>query len=426
MANTSSPCPQVEIMAPAGSFESLAAALRAGADSIYFGVGAFNMRARSTVNFSPADLRGVARRCHAMGAKAYLTCNVIIYDEELPAMEQLLAEAKEAGIDAVIAADMAVISCAHRLGLEVHMSVQANVCNVSAVRFFAQYADVMVLARELKLSQICRIVRAIREENITGPSGRPVRIEVFAHGALCIGISGRCGMSLAAYNHSANRGQCFQLCRRRYRVTDTETGFEMDLDNEYIMSPKDICTIRVLDQLLEAGVSVLKLEGRGRSAAYVSTVTSVYREAATAWGEGDFTPERVQAWESRLLSVFNRQFWNGGYYLGEDWSMWSGCANNVALEQRLHLGRVVRWYAKAGVAEIRLEAGSVAPGEVMEITGPTTGLVRVVVPEVRCDDEAGVTQVVPSAPKGAIALIAVPQKLRHGDKVYKVVPRRLS
>ncbi len=418
--------PKVEIMAPAGSFESLAAALRAGAGSVYFGVGAFNMRARSTVNFTPADLRGVARRCHAMGAKAYLTCNVIIYDEELPAMEELLREAKAAGIDAVIAADLAVISYARRIGLEVHISVQANVCNVSAVRFFAQYADVMVLARELKLSQIQHICRAIREEGITGPSGAPVRVEVFAHGALCIGISGRCGMSLAAYNHSANRGQCFQLCRRKYRVTDSETGFAMDIDNEYIMSPKDICTIGVLDQLLDAGVSVLKLEGRGRSAAYVSTVTAVYREAAQAWERGEFTRERAAAWEERLLRVFNRQFWDGGYYLGEDWSMWSGCANNVALEQRLHLGRVMRWYAKAGVAEIRLEAGGVAPGDTIEITGPTTGLVRLEVPEVRCDDAEGVTHVVERAPKGATALIAVPQKLRHGDKVYQVVPRKLS
>ncbi len=425
MASDSLPRSEIEIMAPAGSFESLAAALRAGAGSVYFGVGAFNMRARSTVNFSPADLRGVARRCHAAGAKAYLTCNVIIYDEELPAMEELLREAKAAGIDAVIAADLAVITCAQRLGLEVHISVQANVCNVSAVRFFAQYADVMVLARELKLSQIRHIVRAVREENITGPSGKPVRIEVFAHGALCIGISGRCGMSLAAYNHSANRGQCFQLCRRKYRVTDTETGFEMDIDNEYIMSPKDICTIRVLDQLLEAGVSVLKLEGRGRSAAYVATVTSVYREAAQAWAVGQFTPERVAAWEERLLRVFNRRFWDGGYYLGEEWNIWSGCSNNLALEQRRHLGRVMRWYAKAGVAEIRLEADSVSPGDTIEITGPTTGLVRLVVPEVRCDDEAGMTHTVPAVPKGATALIAVPQKLRHGDKVYKVVPRKL-
>ena len=349
-------------MAPAGSFESLAAALRAGADSVYFGVGMFNMRARSTVNFQPEDLPKVARLCHACGAKAYLTCNVIIYDEELEAMQQLLRDAKAAGVDAVIAADLSVISYAHSIGLEVHISVQANVCNVGAVRFFAAYADVMVLARELKLSQIRHIIETIRRENITGPSGKLVRIEIFAHGALCIGISGKCGMSLAAYNRSANRGQCYQLCRRKYRVTDTETGFEMDIDNQYIMSPKDICTIRVIDQLVEAGVSVFKLEGRGRSEAYVSTVTEVYKEAVTDCAAGTWSPEKVAAWEDRLLHVFNRQFWHGGYYLGEEWDTWSGCSNSLALEQRRHMGRVMRWYAKAGVAEIRLEAEPVSPG----------------------------------------------------------------
>ncbi len=416
----------LEIMAPAGSFESLAAALRAGADSVYFGVGLFNMRARSTVNFGVEDLRGVARRCHAMGAKAYLACNVIVYDEELEAMRDLLRRAKEAGVDAVIAADMAAITCARELGLEVHVSVQANVCNVAAVRFFAQFADVMVLARELKLSQIRHIVDAIREEGITGPSGELVRVEIFAHGALCIGISGRCGMSLAASNHSANRGQCFQLCRRKYRVTDVDSGFEMDIDNEYVMSPRDICTIRVLDQLVAAGVSVFKLEGRGRSAAYVSTVTSVYKEAVRACQEGSFSRAKAAAWEERLLRVFNRRFWDGGYYLGEEWKMWSGCSNNLALEQRQHLGRVVRWFAKAGVAEIRLEAGPVALGDTIEITGPTTGLVRVEVREIRCDDELGMTHSVPRVEKGGVALIAVPRKLRHGDKVYQVLPRRLS
>ncbi len=416
----------LEIMAPAGSFESLAAALRAGADSVYFGVGLFNMRARSTVNFGVEDLRGVARRCHAMGAKAYLACNVIVYDEELAAMRDLLRRAKEAGVDAVIAADMAAITCARELGLEVHVSVQANVCNVAAVRFFAQFADVMVLARELKLSQIRHIIDAIREEGITGPSGELVRVEIFAHGALCIGISGRCGMSLAASNHSANRGQCFQLCRRKYRVTDVDSGFEMDIDNEYVMSPRDICTIRVLDQLVAAGVSVFKLEGRGRSAAYVSTVTSVYKEAVRACQEGSFSRAKAAAWEERLLRVFNRRFWDGGYYLGEEWKMWSGCSNNLALEQRQHLGRVVRWFAKAGVAEIRLEAGPVALGDTIEITGPTTGLVRVEVREIRCDDELGMTHSVPRVEKGGVALIAVPRKLRHGDKVYQVLPRRLS
>ncbi len=413
-------------MAPAGSYESLAAALRAGADSVYFGVGVFNMRARSTVNFQPEDLPKVARLCHACGAKAYLTCNVIIYDEELEAMQQLLLAAKAAGVDAVIAADLSVISYAHSIGLEVHISVQANVCNVGAVRFFAAYADVMVLARELKLSQIRHIIDTIRRENITGPSGKPVRIEIFAHGALCIGISGKCGMSLAAYNRSANRGQCFQLCRRKYRVTDTETGFEMDIDNQYIMSPKDICTIRVVDQLVEAGVSVFKLEGRGRSEAYVSTVTQVYKEAVSDCAAGTWSPEKVAAWEERLLHVFNRHFWHGGYYLGEEWDTWSGCSNSLALEQRRHLGRVMRWYAKAGVAEIRLEAEPLSPGDKIEITGCTTGIVRVLVSEVRCDDEQGVTQIVPTAPKGATALIAVPQKVRHGDKVYLVTRRKLS
>lgn len=417
---------ELEIMAPAGSFESLAAALRAGAHSVYFGVGAYNMRARSTVNFMEEDLPKVVRLCHACKAKAYLTCNIIVYDEELAGMESLLERAKAAGVDAVIAADMAVITHAHKLGLEVHISVQANVCNVSAVRFFAQYADVMVLARELKLSQIRHIIDTIKSENICGPSGKPVRIEVFAHGALCIGISGKCGMSLAAYNHSANRGQCFQLCRRKYRVTDTETGFEMDIDNQYIMSPKDICTIRVIDQLVEAGVSVFKLEGRGRSEAYVSTVTAVYREAVEACAGGTWSPEKVAAWEERLLQVFNRKFWHGGYYLGEEWDTWSGCSNSLALEQRRHLGRVVRWYPKAKVAEIRLEAEPLSPGDRIEITGCTTGIVRVDVQEVRCDDAQGITRTVPTAPKGAVAMVAVDTKLRHGDKVYLVTRRKLS
>ena len=412
-------------MAPAGSFESLAAALRAGADSVYFGVGNYNMRARSTVNFTAEDLPKVARLCHACGAKAYLTCNIIVYDEEMAGMEELLTAAKAAGIDAVIAADLAVITYARRIGLEVHISVQANVCNMAAVRFFAAYADVMVLARELKLSQIRHIIEGIRKENICGPSGKQVRIEIFAHGALCIGISGKCGMSLAAYDASANRGQCYQLCRRKYRVTDTETGFEMDIDNQYIMSPKDICTIRVIDQLVEAGVSVFKLEGRGRSEAYVSTVTEVYKEATQCCARGEWTPDKVPAWEERLLQVFNRHFWHGGYYLGDKWDTWSGCSNSLALEQRRHMGRVMRWYPQVGVAEIRLEAEPVSVGDKIEITGCTTGIVRVVVPEVRYDDEQGVTQTVQTAPKGAHALIAVPQKVRHGDKVYLVTRRKL-
>lgn len=417
---------ELEIMAPAGSFESLAAALRAGADSVYFGVGAFNMRASSTVNFSQDDLAGVARRCHAYGAKAYLTCNIIIYDEELEPMQALLDQALAAGIDAVIAADMAVITYAHQIGLEVHVSVQDNVCNMGTVRFMAQYADVMVLARELKLSQIRHIIESIKEQNITGPRGELVRVEIFAHGALCIGVSGKCGMSLAASNRSANRGACLQLCRRKYSVTDTFTGFEMEIDNEYIMSPKDICTIRVIDQLVEAGVSVFKLEGRGRSEAYVSTVTRVYKEAVTVCAEGKWTPEQVPVWEGELQRVFNRQFWQGGYYLGEEWDTWSGCSNSLALEQRQHLGRVQRWYPQAKVAQIKLEADSLSIGEIIEITGQTTGHVRATPTEIRYDDEHEQTISAESAPKGTIIFVPMEKKIRHGDKVYKVSRRKLQ
>ena len=417
---------ELEIMAPAGSYESLAAALRAGADSVYFGVGALNMRARATVNFQEEDLPKVARLCHASGARAYLTCNVVLYDEEEEAMQRLLRRAKEAGVDAVIASDVAVISYAAGIGLEVHISVQANVCNLAAVRFYARYADVMVLARELKLSQIRGIIEGIRREGITGPSGNLIRVELFAHGALCIGISGKCGMSLAAHNHSANRGDCYQLCRRRYLVSDAETGVEMEIDNQYIMSPKDICTIRVLDQLGEAGVSVFKREGRGRSESYVSVVTSVYKEAVQACASGAWEEAKVRAWEERLRTVYNRQFWHGGYYLGEEWEMWSGRPDSRALEQRMHLGRVLRWYPRAGVAELRLEAGSLSAGQLLEITGPTTGALRLVAPAVHSDGEDGVTREVDCAPKGSVALIAVSRKVRRGDKVYTVGRRKLS
>lgn len=417
---------QVEIMAPAGSFESLAAALRAGADSVYFGVGELNMRARATVNFAEGDLPKICRMCHACGAKAYLTCNIVVYDEEIEAIHRLLAQAKAAGVDAVIAADMAVIMHARELGLEVHISVQANVCNLAAVRFYAAYADVVVLARELRLSQIRHIIEGIEREGITGPSGELVRVEIFAHGALCIAISGKCGMSLAAHNHSANRGDCFQLCRRRYTVTDAETGFQLELDNQYVMSPKDICTIRVVDQLVAAGIAVFKLEGRGRSESYVSTVTSVYKEATQACLAGEWSAEKVADWEGRLQNVFNRRFWHGGYYLGEAWETWSGQSNSLALEQRRHLGKVLRWYPKAGVAELRLEAAALSPGDCIEVTGPTTGVVRVPVAEVRCDDAAGNTRAVDAAPKGSVALVVCPQKVRRGDKVYTITRRMLT
>lgn len=412
-------------MAPAGSWASLAAALRAGANSVYFGVGELNMRARAGANFTTADLRGIARRCHACGAKAYLTLNVVIYDEELEAMYDMCREARHAGIDAVIAADPAVIAFAHEIGLPVHISVQANVCNIASVRFFARYADVMVLARELKLSQIRAIVQTIERENICGPSGQRVRIEVFAHGALCIAISGKCSMSLAAYNSSANRGACYQICRRAYKVTDAETGFELAIDNQYVMSPRDICTIRVIDQLLDAGVAVLKLEGRGRSEDYVSTVTSVYREAVEAWRLGAFTPEKAIEWEERLRRVFNRDFWQGGYYLGEPWGEWSGCSNSRASEQKIHVAKVTRYYARSGVAELLLEAGDISLGQNLVICGPTTGALRVEVTEIRQDID-GETVSVQSAAKGSIVFIAVPNRVRRNDRVYLLKQRRLG
>ena len=416
----------VEIMAPAGSFESLSAALRAGAGSVYFGVGKLNMRAHAAGNFSAADLPRVARLCHACGARAYLTCNVVIYDDELGETQELLRAAKEAGVDAVIAADMAVIRFAHSIGLEVHISVQANVSNTEALRSYAQYAYVVVPARELTLGRVRTMVHAVQSEPICGPNGKPLRIELFAHGALCIAISGKCGMSLAAHNHSANRGDCYQLCRRRYRAVDAETGFELEVDNQYIMSPADLCTIRVLDQLLDAGVSVLKLEGRGRSAAYVSTVTAVYREAAQAWARGDWNEQHVQAWEERLRSVFNRSFWHGGYYLGELWDGWSGAPGSHAAEQRDFTGTVLKFYPRVGVAEIRLNASDLQTDAIVEITGPTTGILRHTITDMRADDPTGATLPVSHASKGSVVLVQLPQKVRRGDKVYTVRTRKLS
>ncbi len=416
---------EIEVMAPAGSRAALSAALRAGADSVYFGVGEFNMRARAAANFARADLRRVVRCCHACGASAYLTLNVVMYDDELEEMRELCREALRAGVDAVIASDISVIEYAHSIGLPVHVSVQANVCNCAAVRFFAQYADVMVLARELRLPQIRRIVETVRREGITGPSGGLVRMEVFAHGALCVAISGKCFMSLAAYNSSANRGACYQVCRRAYRVSDAETGFELEIDNQYVMSPRDICTIRVVDQLLDAGISVLKIEGRGRSEDYVSTVTAVYREAVDAWRRGIFSEEAALEWENRLRRVYNRGFWQGGYYLGEPWEAWSGGSDSRAFERRLHAARVTRYYARQNVAELCLEASGLACGQTILICGPSTGALRTEIAELRQDVD-GQTLSVFSAPKGSTVCVAVPRRVRRNDRVYLAQPRRLD
>lgn len=412
---------RIEIMAPAGSFESLAAALQGGADSVYFGVGKLNMRSRATVNFSEEDLPEIVERCHEAGAKAYLTLNIIVYDEELEAVHALCDAARKAGVDAVIASDLAVISYARSIGLEVHMSVQANVCNMASVKFYAQYADVVVLARELTLAQIRHIIESIRKEGVKGPSGELLRVEIFAHGALCVAVSGKCHMSLAAYNSSANRGACFQNCRRAYRVTDEETGNELVIDNKYVMSPKDLCTIPVLDQLLDAGVSVLKLEGRGRSSDYVRTVTSVYREAARACQDGTFSADRAEAWMKRLESVFNRGFWQGGYYLGVKWGEWSGSANSRAALLKIHIARVENFYKKNGVAALFLEAGGLSAGQTILITGPTTGAVRMEVAAMRRETAEGM-EPVEAAQKGETVYLAVPERVRRRDKVYLLRP----
>ncbi|MEG0837106.1 MAG: peptidase U32 family protein [Akkermansia sp.] len=416
----------VEIMAPAGSFESLSAALLGGANSVYFGVGVLNMRSRATVNFSESDLVAIVARCREFGAKAYLTLNIIVYDEELEAVHQLCDAALNAGIDAVIASDIAVIRYAHSIGLPVHISVQANVCNIETVRFYAQYAEVVVLARELKLGQIRRIIDSIRDEEIRGSKGELMRVEVFAHGALCVAVSGKCLMSLAAYNSSANRGACFQNCRRAYRVTDEETGYEMVIDNKYVMSPKDICTIGILDQLLEAGVSVLKLEGRGRSSHYVQTVTSVYREAASACLDGSYSASRVEGWLTRLSSVFNRGFWQGGYYLGTEWDTWSGSSSNKATLHKVHIGKVVNWFSKSGIAGISLEAGGFTCGDRLLITGATTGAIELVPDAMKKEMPDGEMLDVSLAGKGDTIYLAVSAKVRRNDKVYLMRPRSLD
>lgn len=412
---------KVEIMAPAGSFESLAAAIKAGADSVYFGAGNLNMRSRSSANFSLDDLKTIAGICSKAGVQSYLTLNTIIYDHEYEQAKAICDTAKACGINAVIASDIAVIQYAFSIGLPVHISVQANVCNIQAVKFYSQYADIMVLARELTLPQIKGIIAAIKQEKITGPSGHPVRIELFAHGALCVSVSGKCYMSLGVYNASANRGACFQNCRRKYRLIDEDTGDELLIDNHYIMSPKDICTITVLDQLLDAGVSILKLEGRGRSSDYVMTVTGVYKAAAEAWRHGTFTKDKVDEWLNELGTVFNRGFWQGGYYLGEKLGEWSGSGGNRASRLRIELGRISKFFTKIKIAELELTAGSLSVGQEVLITGNTTGAVKFKVQEIRLEGNN-----VQTAEKGSVVSIPVPEKVRMNDKIYWLKTRKFG
>ena len=407
-----------ELMAPAGSFEALAAALRSGADSVYFGVGRLNMRSGATANFGIDDLGKVVRLCHAARAKAYLACNIIVYDRELEDIARLLNAAVRAGVDAVIASDPAVIMLARERGLVVHLSVQANVANLESVRFFSAFCEVMVLARELNLAQISAIIRGINEQKITSPDGNLVRTELFAHGALCVAHSGKCYMSLTRYNASANRGECLQNCRRRYRVTDLEEGAELDIENGYVMSPADLCMIRFIPELVDCGVEVLKLEGRGRSADYVATVTRVYRQALDSYARGDFSLAAAEAWRNELQTVFNRKFWDGGYYLGEPLGEWSGSGGNQSPIVKTHVGKVLHYFARVGAAEIALEAHSVQRGDRLLITGGATGALELAPEEIRVDDCA-----VELAEKGAVMTVKVERKVRPNDRVYRLSER---
>ena len=400
-----------EIMAPVGSRECLAAALKAGADSIYFGIEALNMRAHSASTFNIGDLREMAAVCKENGVKSYLTVNTIIYNEDLAKMREICDAAREAGISAVIASDVAVMLYCREIGQCVHLSTQLNISNVEALRFYAQYADVAVLARELNLQQVAEIHEAIERENICGPSGEPIQLEMFCHGALCMAVSGKCYLSLHHTGRSANRGECMQLCRRSYTVRDRETETELDVDNKYIMSPKDLKTIGFIDEMMKAGVSVFKIEGRARSAEYVYNVVKCYKEAVQAVLDGQFDEAHKKDWDERLSRVFNRGFWDG-YYLGQKLGEWSSVYGSSATERKQYVGKVTKYYSKLGVGEIKVEAADIHVGDELIIIGPTTGCLYLTAEEIHT------TEPVQMAKKGEYAAVKVPEKVRPSDKVY--------
>ncbi|MCF0199775.1 MAG: U32 family peptidase [Bacteroidales bacterium] len=406
----------IEIMAPVGSYEALSAAIQAGAGSVYFGIGKLNMRSRSAKNFTLDDLRQIAEICNANGVKSYVTVNTVIYDEEMEEMHALLDAIQANGISAIIASDQSVIQYARQKGIEVHISTQCNITNIEAVRYYAQFADVMVTARELNVGQVKRIVEQIEAQNIRGPKGALVRIEAFCHGALCMAISGKCYLSLDNYNSSANRGACLQLCRRGYEVRDREEGIELAIENEYIMSPKDLCTLPFLDKVLDAGVEVLKIEGRGRSPEYTKLTVQVYHEAVEAIQNGTFTQEKVDGWMQRLRSVYNRDFWDG-YYLGRKTGEWTKVYGSQATQTKLYVGQITNFYSKLSVAEIRMETHDLNVGDAIMIIGPTTGVYEDTLSEIRVDLKS-----VPQTVKGEFCSIPVQSLVRRGDKVYKIIP----
>ena len=403
-----------EIMAPVGSRESLAAAIQAGADSIYFGIEKLNMRAHSASTFTIDDLREIAATCNEHGIKTYLTVNTIIYNEDIPLMHEIVDAAKEAGISAVIASDVAVMTYCNKVGQEVHLSTQLNISNVEALKFYAQFADVVVLARELNMSQVAEVHRLAEEQNICGPSGQPVRIEMFCHGALCMAISGKCYLSLDNANRSANRGECIQLCRRSYTVTDNETGTQLEIDNKYVMSPKDLKTVRFIDKMMKSGVRVFKIEGRARGPEYVYTVVKCYKEAIQSVIDGTFTEEKKDQWDERLATVFNRGFWDG-YYLGQKLGEWNKNYGSCATEKKVYVGKGVKYFSKLGVAEFAIEAADFKKGDKLLITGPTTGVIYMNADEIRYDLEP-----VEEARKGQRVSMPVPAKVRPSHKLFKL------
>ena len=404
-----------EIMAPVGSRESLAAAIQAGADSIYFGIEKLNMRAHSASTFTIDDLREIAATCNEHGIKTYLTVNTIIYNEDIPLMHEIVDAAKEAGISAVIASDVAVMTYCNKVGQEVHLSTQLNISNVEALKFYAQFADVVVLARELNMNQVAEVHRLAEEQNICGPSGKPVRIEMFCHGALCMAISGKCYLSLDNANRSANRGECIQLCRRSYTVTDNETGTQLEIDNKYVMSPKDLKTVRFIDRMMKSGVRVFKIEGRARGPEYVYTVVKCYKEAIQSVIDGTFTEEKKDEWDKRLATVFNRGFWDG-YYLGQKLGEWNKNYGSCATEKKVYVGKGVKYFSKLGVAEFAIEAADIKKGDKLLITGPTTGVVYMTADEIRYD-----LKPVDEALKGQRVSMPVPAKVRPSDKLFKLI-----
>ena len=401
-------------MAPVGSREALAAALKAGADSIYFGIEALNMRAHSASRFTIDDLHDIARQCSAQGVKSYLTVNTIIYDQDIELMRRICDAAKAAGISAVIASDVAVMGYCNRIGQEVHLSTQLNISNCEALRFYARFADVVVLARELNLEQVAHISECIEREHICGPSGEPLRIEMFCHGALCMAVSGKCYLSLDNLGRSANRGECMQVCRRSYTVTDRETGVELDVDNKYIMSPKDLKTIGFIDRMMAAGVRVFKIEGRARSAEYVYTVVRCYKEAVEAVQQGTFSEEKVADWNTRLATVFNRGFWDG-YYLGQRLGEWSKVYGSSATEKKQYVGKGMKYFSRLGVGEFYIEAGEFGVGDKLLIVGPITGALYVEATDIHGDNGP-----VERARKGMRVAIPVPEKVRPSDKLYLI------